>query len=59
MQKLIIKGPTTLNGTVQMSCSKNAYLPIMAGILLCEEPVVLKDMPPCEICEPWNDCYKT
>ena len=45
MEKLIIKGPSHLNGTVQMSCAKNAYLPIMAGILLCEEPVILKDMP--------------
>ena len=46
MEKLIIKGPCTLNGTVQMSCAKNAYLPIMAGILLCEENVILKDVPP-------------
>ena len=28
-----------------MSCAKNAYLPIMAGVLLCEEPVILKDLP--------------
>ena len=45
MEKLIIKGPCTLSGTVQMSCAKNACLPIMAGVLLCEEPVVLRDMP--------------
>ena len=46
MEKLVIRGPTTLEGTVQISCAKNAYLPIMAGILLCEEPVILKDLPP-------------
>ena len=46
MEKMIIQGPCTLNGTVQMSCAKNAYLPIMAGVLLCEEPVILKDVPP-------------
>ena len=45
MERLIIKGANTLNGTVQMSCAKNAYLPIMAGVLLCEEPVILKDVP--------------
>ena len=46
MEKLIIKGPNKLEGMIQISCAKNAYLPIMAGILLCEEPVILKDLPP-------------
>ena len=45
MEKLIIRGPAKLEGKVQVSCAKNAYLPIMAGVILCEEPVVLKDLP--------------
>ena len=45
MDKLIVKGPVELKGKVTISCSKNAYLPIMAGVLLCEEPVILQDIP--------------
>ena len=46
MEKLIIQGLRPLKGAVSVSCSKNAYLPIMAGVLLCEEPVILQDLPP-------------
>lgn len=45
MDKLIVSGPTKLNGTVKVSCAKNATLPILAGILLFEKPVVLADIP--------------
>ncbi len=45
MDKLIINGPNKLNGRVQVSCAKNAYLPIMAGVLLSSEPITLIDLP--------------
>ncbi len=45
MDRLLVKGPTKLEGTVEISCSKNAYLPILAGVLLTMEPVVLVDLP--------------
>lgn len=45
MDKLIIHGPSKLSGDVNISCSKNAYLPIMAGVLLTDEPVTLLDLP--------------
>lgn len=45
MEKLIINGPAKLSGSVKVSRAKNAYLPILAGVLLCEEPVTLKNIP--------------
>ncbi len=40
-----VVGGTRLRGTVQVSGAKNAALPIMAATLLCEGPVVLRDVP--------------
>lgn len=45
MDKLLVNGPAKLSGTVSISCSKNAYLPIMAGVLLTDEPLTLVDLP--------------
>ncbi|MDC1175041.1 UDP-N-acetylglucosamine 1-carboxyvinyltransferase [Bacteriovoracaceae bacterium] len=45
MEKMLINGPTKLNGSVRVSRAKNAYLPILAGVLLCEGPVTLKNVP--------------
>lgn len=45
MDKLIISGPTTLSGTVQISRAKNAYLPILAAVLLSDKPIHLKNIP--------------
>ncbi len=45
MDKLIITGPVTLSGTVQISCAKNAYLPILAAVLLSDKPIHLKNIP--------------
>lgn len=45
MDKLIVTGPTTLKGQVKVSSAKNATLPILAGVLLFEKPVVLADIP--------------
>lgn len=45
MDKLLITGPCRLNGEVQVSKAKNAYLPIMCGVLLSDESVRLQDVP--------------
>lgn len=45
MDKLIISGPATLSGSVRISRAKNAYLPILAAVLLTDKPVHLKNVP--------------
>lgn len=44
-QKFIIKGGTPLKGEVKIQGAKNSALPIIAGSLLCDEQVVLKNCP--------------
>ena len=45
MDKLIIEGPSKLSGTVKISSAKNAYLPILAAVLLNDKPIKLKKLP--------------
>ncbi|RLA61671.1 MAG: UDP-N-acetylglucosamine 1-carboxyvinyltransferase [Epsilonproteobacteria bacterium] len=45
MDKLVIEGPTKLAGQINVSRAKNAYLPILAGVLLNPHPVHLKNLP--------------
>ncbi|MCO4795649.1 MAG: UDP-N-acetylglucosamine 1-carboxyvinyltransferase [Bacteriovoracaceae bacterium] len=45
MDKLIIEGPNKLSGSVKISRAKNAYLPILAAVLLNDKPVHLKNLP--------------
>ena len=45
MDKLLITGGTTLNGTIDVSGAKNAALPILAGTLLASEPVTVSNVP--------------
>lgn len=45
MKKYIIEGGTPLSGKVTISGSKNSALPIMAATLLCDEEVVLHNVP--------------
>ncbi len=45
MDKLQIKGGVPLEGEVRVSGSKNATLPILAGALLANEPVVVGNVP--------------
>jgi UDP-N-acetylglucosamine 1-carboxyvinyltransferase len=45
MDKLQIRGGVPLEGEVRISGSKNATLPILAGALLAEEPVVVGNVP--------------
>ena len=45
MNKLIINGGTPLLGEVRVSGSKNAVLPILAGTLLADSPVIVRNVP--------------
>ena len=45
MEKLIIEGGTTLNGTIRVSGSKNAALPILFGAILLDSPVTYTNVP--------------
>lgn len=45
MDKLLVHGGTPLSGTINISGSKNASLPILAAALLTEHPVVIKNVP--------------
>jgi len=45
MQKLIIKGKKILSGSINISGSKNATLPILAATILSDKPLVLKNVP--------------
>ena len=45
MQKLIIKGKKKLFGSINISGSKNATLPILAATLLTDKVIILKNIP--------------
>ena len=45
MQKLIIKGKKKLSGSISISGSKNATLPILAASLLTDKVITLKNVP--------------
>ena len=45
MNKLIISGGAPLYGSVRISGSKNAVLPIMAATLLADSPVTIRNIP--------------
>lgn len=45
MDKLLIKGGISLNGEIRISGAKNAALPILAGTLLADEPVIISNVP--------------
>ncbi|MDB9760797.1 UDP-N-acetylglucosamine 1-carboxyvinyltransferase [Pelagibacteraceae bacterium] len=45
MQKLIIKGKKILSGSINISGSKNATLPILAASILTDKPLTLKNVP--------------
>jgi UDP-N-acetylglucosamine 1-carboxyvinyltransferase len=45
MDKILIKGGATLRGTVALSGSKNATLPIMMAAVLTDEPVLIHNVP--------------
>jgi UDP-N-acetylglucosamine 1-carboxyvinyltransferase len=45
MEKIIISGGNPLRGTVEISGSKNAALPIIAATLLTSEPCIIRGVP--------------
>jgi UDP-N-acetylglucosamine 1-carboxyvinyltransferase len=45
MNKLLIHGGVPISGSIRASGSKNAVLPILAGTLLAEDPVVVRNIP--------------
>ena len=45
MQRLEIKGGRKLKGTVAISGSKNATLPILAATILTNQKIVIKNIP--------------
>ena len=45
MQKLIIKGKKKLSGSINISGSKNATLPILAATILNDKAITLKNVP--------------
>ncbi len=45
MDKFVIEGPTPLRGTIPISGSKNAALPLMAAALMGESPTTIKNVP--------------
>jgi UDP-N-acetylglucosamine 1-carboxyvinyltransferase len=45
MDKLIVRGGATLKGTVNISGSKNASLPILAASLLTSRPCIIRRVP--------------
>jgi UDP-N-acetylglucosamine 1-carboxyvinyltransferase len=45
VQKILVKGGKTLKGSVEISGSKNATLPVMTAALLAESPSTLKNVP--------------
>jgi UDP-N-acetylglucosamine 1-carboxyvinyltransferase len=45
MDRIIISGGTALRGTVRVSGSKNAALPILMTALLTDEPITLRNIP--------------
>lgn len=45
MSKILINGGKKLFGEIDISASKNAYLPILAGVILGDEKIVLNDYP--------------
>jgi UDP-N-acetylglucosamine 1-carboxyvinyltransferase len=45
MEKLLINGGNSLSGTITCSGAKNAALPMIAATILCNDSVVLKNLP--------------
>ncbi len=45
MGKLVVNGPKKLIGRVKVSGAKNAVLPIMAAAILCDDKVILDNVP--------------
>ena len=45
MDKIRITGGRALSGTIAIGGAKNAALPLMAASLLCDQPLILTNLP--------------
>ena len=45
MDKIVVTGGTPLHGTIPISGSKNACLPLMTAALLTDQPLTLTNVP--------------
>jgi UDP-N-acetylglucosamine 1-carboxyvinyltransferase len=45
MERFVVEGGRRLEGTIRPGGNKNAALPILAGCLLTDEPVILRNLP--------------
>ncbi len=43
--RFVIEGGYPISGTIRAAANKNAALPIVAGVLLASEPVILREVP--------------
>ena len=48
MSKIIVKGGSSLNGTIKVDGAKNATLPILAASLLASGESIIEDVPELE-----------
>jgi len=59
MQKLEIKGGRKISGTITVSGSKNATLPILASTILANKKIVIKNVPIVRDVETMSELLKT
>ena len=59
MDKFSINGPCRVRGTIKLSGSKNASLPILAASILFDEPVEIKNLPKVKDIETMLDLIKS
>jgi len=45
MDKYVINGGRKLDGSIKIESAKNAVLPMLAGAILTDEEVIIKDCP--------------
>ena len=59
MDKFFINGPCKVNGSVKLSGSKNASLPILAATVLFDQEVEIKNLPNVKDIETMLDLIKS
>ena len=59
MDRFFINGPSKIKGSIKLSGSKNASLPILAATILFDEPVEIKNLPNVKDVETMLDLIKS
>ena len=59
MDRFFINGPCKIKGSIKLSGSKNASLPILAATILFDEPVEIKNLPNVKDIETMLDLIKS